>query len=288
MPFFSPTPFTHAQAYQQLKALLPTSASSAQLEQLPAQIRAVATFSARTASADHLATLDTILRRLINPDMVDGRPREAGEYMSAGNARAMLRSSLRDIGYDPADIDAVPGTLKDLGSFQRMNLILETNTKFAQNYGQRLQGMTPAVLDQFPAQELIREESRERPRDWHARWDNARYESGSFDTAAPSDRGMIALKTSPIWVAISRFGLPYPPFDYGSGMGLRDVDRDIAESLGLIDRDTQLEPLDPLPLTDIARSSLPADPARQPALHAAIMQSLGSTAAIDENGVLHL
>jgi hypothetical protein len=53
---------------------------------------------------------------------------------------------------------------------------------------------------------------------------------------------MIALKNDPIWTKISRFGLPYPPFDFNSGMDLQDVDRDEATQLGLIDRDTQIAP----------------------------------------------
>jgi hypothetical protein len=30
---------------------------------------------------------------------------------------------------------------------------------------------------------------------------------------------MIARKDSPIWEALSRFGTPYPPFDFNSGCG---------------------------------------------------------------------
>jgi hypothetical protein len=52
---------------------------------------------------------------------------------------------------------------------------------------------------------------------------------------------MVALKTSPIWAALSAFGRPWPPFDWGSGMGLDDVDREEAESLGL------LQPGEPAP-----------------------------------------
>jgi hypothetical protein len=47
----------------------------------------------------------------------------------------------------------------------------------------------------------------------------------------------IALKTSPIWTALSAFGHPYPPFDWGSGMDVRDVSADRAIELGLISRD---------------------------------------------------
>lgn len=45
---------------------------------------------------------------------------------------------------------------------------------------------------------------------------------------------MVALKTSPIWVELSRFGYPYPPFDFNSGMWVRPVSDDDCEALGLL------------------------------------------------------
>ena len=45
---------------------------------------------------------------------------------------------------------------------------------------------------------------------------------------------MIALINDPIWEAISRFGLPYPPFDFNSGMGVAGVSRSDAIKLGVI------------------------------------------------------
>jgi hypothetical protein len=53
---------------------------------------------------------------------------------------------------------------------------------------------------------------------------------------------MIALKTDPIWEALSRFGQPWPPFDYGSGMGVVAIDADEAIALGLIDEGELLTP----------------------------------------------
>ncbi len=48
------------------------------------------------------------------------------------------------------------------------------------------------------------------------------------------DGRMIALKNDPIWAKISRFGTPWPPFDFGSGMGVDDVSREEAEAMGLL------------------------------------------------------
>ena len=48
---------------------------------------------------------------------------------------------------------------------------------------------------------------------------------------------MVALLGDPVWTRISRFGLPYPPFDYGSGMAVRPVSRRECVRLGLIGDD---------------------------------------------------
>jgi hypothetical protein len=100
----------------------------------------------------------------------------------------------------------------------------------------------PDVLDAWPAQRLVRIEARDNPRPasyWRNRWADAFSSVGG--RGALADR-MVALKTSPIWTKVSIFGTPWPPFAWGSGMGLEDVDRDEAESLGLISPRQQVPP----------------------------------------------
>ena len=53
---------------------------------------------------------------------------------------------------------------------------------------------------------------------------------------------MIALKTDALWAKISRFGTPWPPFDFNSGMGIADIGRSEAEKLGLLTPETRLAP----------------------------------------------
>lgn len=55
--------------------------------------------------------------------------------------------------------------------------------------------------------------------------------------------------SQPVATDLSRFGRPYPPFDYGSGMGVEDIDREEAVELGLLPDD---EPADEIPDFDIA------------------------------------
>lgn len=96
--------------------------------------------------------------------------------------------------------------------------------------------MTCGARLAFPGLRLVRLEERDKPRNWMARWNTARQSLGaaSSATVAVSPEGpFVALKGDPIWSAISRFGNPYPPFDFGSGMGVEDVGYDEAAKLGL-------------------------------------------------------
>lgn len=129
------------------------------------------------------------------------------------------------IAVDPAK----RGGLQDITSRARLGLIYDMNKMDAQEYARWKAEQDPDVLAAFPAQELIRVEDRAVPRKWLRIWVAAggRLFSGR----------MIALKNDPIWRAISRFGRPWPPFDFNSGMGLEDVSRADAEGLGLLGPD---------------------------------------------------
>lgn len=287
-----PILFEEALDSRRVKALLPTTASSSELARIPAELRERAFFSARTASAAHLARTDALINRILQPipavqDPATGEWASAapGEYMNEAKARQLMRASLRSIGYDPAAIGAEPGSLQDLASFNRIHLIIDTNVKMARNYGNWKQGQSTAILDQWPAQELIRVEAREERRDWHRTWVQA---GGRVFPGAGLDGRygrMIALKNAPIWTSINRFGLPYPPFDYNSGVGVQDVDRDEAVRLKVISEDDQVAPQD-RGFNDSLQASSPADPAGQPALFQAIAAAMGARVSFTD-GVLH-
>jgi len=287
----SPMPFEEALESRRAKTLLPTSASSAELAQIPAELRERSFFSARTASAAHLARTDTLINRILepgyiaDPDTGERRPALPGEYMNEARARQIMRASLQSIGYDPADIGAVPGSLKDLASFNRIHLILDTNVKMARGYGNWKQGQSNAILDQWPAQELVRVESRDDRRDWHRTWlDNGgRVYPGVGLDGKPGR--MIALKNDAIWTRINRFRLPYPPFDFNSGVGVDDVDRDEAVRLKVISEDAHIAPADRGFNRDLESAS-PADPGAQPLLFQAIVSAMGPRVSF-VNGVLH-
>ena len=125
------------------------------------------------------------------------------------------------------------GSLTDITSVRRLELIWNFQMQDAHGYASRKADMDPNLLDAYPAYRLIRVESRRIPRDWYERWGEAGAQVG-WEGASKTD--LVALKTSPIWIALSRFGRPWPPFDYNSGMGLEDVDRSEAEALDLLDK----------------------------------------------------
>ena len=92
----------------------------------------------------------------------------------------------------------------------------------------------------WPAQELYRAEIRIKPREWRKRWNDARRDLGEAATSATyatSDSGpFVAQKNDPIWThpEVNRFGNPWTPFDYRSGMRLRQVMANRARELGVI------------------------------------------------------
>lgn len=241
MLFSSPIPFREALQSRAVRSILPTVLSSAELSQVAVALRERAVFSARVIITELLDGVDRgvsgILQGKVSPDL---------PTVDLPSVRLELKEILKSVDYRPAAEDV--GTLKDLRTDARLNLILETNTKMAQGYGQWEQGQDDAVLDEWPCQELVRAEDRVERRNWYERWRGA---GGTIYPGTP--RGLplvqgaamegrcIARKDAPIWSAISRFGQPYPPFDFNSGVDVRDVSRAEAMELGIIDRDTRVQ-----------------------------------------------
>lgn len=222
MNFAAPIPFREALESRAVRTLLPTDFRTALLDLIAPQVRERSIFSAGVTKAEVLQPVEDGINALIT-----GTSDRATQ-------RAKLKQLLESMGYLPPEDER--GTLTDLSSDARLNLILDTNTEMAFGYGSWKQGQDEAILDLWPAQELVRVRDSRVPRDWAQRWADA---GGTFYGSR-----LIALKNDPIWTEISRFGLPYPPFDFNSGMDVSDIDRNEAVALGLIDRDTQIAPQD--------------------------------------------
>lgn len=210
------------------RALLPSALGSAELADLAASLEERAFWSARTTHAAYLAALKKLTERALQDGYQNDLPR----------LRIEARLLLRAYGYTPEQGfpgDAAkgvpagtPGTLTDLSSGRRLNLIFDTQTALARGLGQKLRGLDR--MDVAPAWELIRVTDKTTPRDWDLRWAQAADnvdQVGIYDT---SDGRKIAHKTSPIWPALGSKALfddaldvDHAPFAFSSGMGLREV-----------------------------------------------------------------
>lgn len=161
---------------------------------------------------------------------------------SESEVRRDLREYLASIGYD-ADENLKPdeksrrGTIKDLMTKARLDVMMKTNADQARGYASHIRATTAGAILAFPAYELVRVERRKLQRNWDERWKSAAEEVGWEGVARNGAK--IALKTSPIWMRLSRFGNPFPPFDFNSGMGVRDVKKSVCREIGLLGEDEQ-------------------------------------------------
>lgn len=211
----------------------PSSMSSTEWERIAPAIREKCFFSARVNDAETLGKMRELIGKAV--DTAKRNPSEA--LVSQEKFISEMKSYLRGRGY------AVDGTaLTDIASRRRLSLIYKMNYDEAREFAKYSRGQDSDALYMYPAQEFLRVEPRRVPRtDWQTRW---RAAGGRIYGGR-----MIALKSSPVWQNLSRFDRPYPPYDFGSGMGVEDVDRDEAIELGLLPKD---EPVDEIPDFDDA------------------------------------
>ncbi len=203
------------------KALVGSGMDSRQWSAVQAGLRDRASFSATVEDVRVLGAFRTACARLA-----------AGETDPSA-ARIEMRDALTAAGYRPPDAeDQGPGGVRNLMNQRRLDLILKTNVEQARGWAQHMEGTTPGALLAYPAQRLVRVRQRRMPRDWTARWKEAGDAVG-WQGACRDE--FVALKLSPIWAQLSRFGTPYPPFDFNSGMGVEDVGKRKARELGLLE-----------------------------------------------------
>lgn len=198
------------------KILVPSGLDSNGWGFVPAELRDRAFFSATVTEARFLEKA-----RETCAAIADGS-------LSPSEARRDLRTVLGEIGYDP---DGRVG-LQNLLTKRRLDLIIDTNKRQARGWRQRLDAVKPGALVAFPAQELVRTRQRRVPRNWSVRWNEAARAVGWKGVLRDEFRH-VALKTSPIWIKISRFGTPYPPFDFNSGMSVKNISASECRRIGL-------------------------------------------------------
>lgn len=213
---------------------------SAGWAQMPIALSEAGQFSAGVESAWLLQRIQTGVGRILSHSDAEGVRLDR-----SGLIRDLIRIGMVE-GLTPTDPD-LEGTIQDITSEVRTELIVQTQVGKAYGFANWKAGQDEDALDAFPAQELVRIRDAAAPRDWEARWTKA---GGSV-----IDGRMVALKGDGIWSRISRFGTPYPPYDFGSGMWVEDVSRAEAVDLGLMTPDQVVTP-DEREFTDAMQASV--------------------------------
>ena len=193
-----------------------------------------AVFSAQTTSTTYLQKVKEVLQEY-QDGIGEAETGATKDVISQGKARARMQmlEKLQELGI----AEEAPGDTKrltDLASSVRLDLILQTNAQVAHSLDQIQATSDPVTRIMFPAWEFIRDEHRQEPRDWTARW-NECADAVGWDGVARNTTRMVALKDSPIWARLGSYddglGNPFPPFAFGSGMGWEDVDADDWEEI---------------------------------------------------------
>ncbi len=242
------------------KALVGSGLNSKEWSGIQAGLRDRAFFSARIEEVRILAEA-----RRMCADVADGR-------MDASEFRRDMRKVLDQVDYKPAG-----GGIQDMRTRARLDLILDTQVRQARGWAQWKEGTTAGALAAFPAQELVRVRQVKVERKWRERWaaNGGRLFGGR----------MVALKNDPVWTRISRFGTPWPPFDFNSGMGIEDVDWDEAVELGLLKDDDPPPKMEDKGFNDGLSVKLPAGQERE--TDKMLRAAFGAQVSIDKDNVAH-
>lgn len=246
--FNDPTTLPEAVKTLLARDLLPTDMDTGGIRELDASLRNQSFFSAQTTNQYLLQLYRDRIAGILHPVVQDGG---ATTQFSDAYVRRDIKQFLKQVGYQPEPGEE--GTLKDLSSDARINLVIRTNVELAQGQGNWMQSQNHGVLTAFPADELFRLEYRHVPRYWLMRWRMAGSATGrplnDGWTITPDNR-MIALKNHPIWMWIGSSKLfpdaldvLWPPFAFNSGMWVRDVDRNETMKIGLLKPGQNVPPM---------------------------------------------
>ncbi len=266
MTLSDPTPLADAVARMNAKTPIAQAMTSAEWADVPLALRERSFWTARFAKADVLQLMHDKIGTAL--ELGSEKVAHGDRLVSRSSFVRDMRKALQDSGYIPEP--GREGTLRDHTSRGRLGLIYDFNTTQAQEFARWKTGQADGALDAFPCQELYREEGRMVPRDWRKRW----VENGG----ELFNGRMIARKDSPIWSAISRFKTPFPPYDYSSGMGIRDVSREESISLGVIAVGTKQE-MPQVGFNDMLQKSVER---YAPPIRTAILKDLGNRAVVEQ------
>ena len=158
---------------------------------------------------------------------------------------AHLQGVLARLGYSPEHgfpgdaalgiPPALPGSLRDLSAWKRLELIIDTEGALAHGKIQQMQDYTPVALRLVPAYEMIRVRHPKAPRNWPARWSEA-------GGPPPLDGRFIAPKEHEVWhnlgdhaIFNDALGVDHAPFWFNSSGSLIGMPRGTCMRLGIMD-----------------------------------------------------
>jgi hypothetical protein len=243
--------------------------SSAEWDAVPAEIRLRTMWAARLEDERMAASLQAKIRQFIAMEREKLAGGGEGVFMDRGLFIERMRQEFKKAGYRPDP--KKKGTLQDFTSTRRLELIWQMNLDQAQGYAQWKTGQSDVALRMWPAMEFIRLENRLERRRWNVKWKALGGKFYPGPAEYPEGR-MIALRNDPIWPALNRFGVPWKPFDWGSGMGTRNVGRREALALGVIKAGDPPQAPEKVPFNSGAEASLKGiSPARRRAIEDAFL-----------------
>jgi hypothetical protein len=128
-------------------------------------------------------------------------------------ARAAIRKAL-----------PIKRVLDDPKAFESFLLIMQTNANLLRNIEHI--DYSADELELYPGFNLYEISTPQFPRDWQAAWTKAG--GGLYDGR------MVARKDDPVWLALSDFGYPFPPFSFDQAYWTDNVSRAECTKLGVI------------------------------------------------------
>jgi hypothetical protein len=233
MEFVTPQLFTEAVKKLGSRSPIGSTLSSAEWSAVPVAIRERSQFSSKIAEVRFLQDIQSTLTDFFTAAR-ETFPDGSSRLKVGSRAKFVELLQARAAAYGLGDVaPELVGGLQDPSSERRLALIFDVQVRAARDFGNWKQGMDPAILNAFPAQRFVREIEVASPRPIHQQ-----------------NEGVVRLKTDlRFWLAmnaedIGGFGVPWGPWGFNSGMGVEDVERDEAESLGLLSAADQLVPIE--------------------------------------------
>ncbi len=197
-------------------------------------LRVMLPLSGDAASNEAQEKANQIIGKIVTP-----APGGTEPALNSNTARLLLKDLLAQTNYKP--MPGTEGTLRDLRSNERLNFVIGTSVGLVFGHMQWRQKQVQSILDVWPAQEFYRAYPRANERNWPEQWKAAGGQFFPGKSSYPAGR-MVALKNDAIWTTISAFGMPFCPFDLGSGMDVRDVSRNEALELGVMKINNPIQP----------------------------------------------